>query len=77
MVGLFLVLRVFCVCPQPDVSEKISITVIKNYRVRAYAHFPAIGTSCTISHAWRQFHVSPCSTLVLSQFPLVHWVIDI
>ena len=27
MVGLFLVLRVFFVCPQPDVSEKISITV--------------------------------------------------
>ena len=77
MVALFLVLRVFCVCPQPDVSQKISITVINNYRVRDYAHFPAIGTSCTISCAWRKFHVSPCSTLVLSQFPLVHWVIDI
>ena len=77
MVALFLVLRVFCVCQQLDVSEKISITVINNYRVRAYAHFPALGTSCTISPAWRKFHVSPCSTLVLSQFPLVHWVIDI
>ena len=77
MVGLFLVLRVFCVCPQLDVSEKISITIIKDDRVRAYAHFPAIGTSCTISRAWRKFHVSPCSTPVLSQFPLVHWVIDI
>ena len=44
MVALFLLLRVFCVCPQPDVSEKISITVINNYHVRAYAHFPAIGT---------------------------------
>ena len=77
MVGLFLLLRVFCVCPQPDVSEKISITVINNYHVRAYAYFPAIGTSYTISRAWRKFHVSPCSTLLLSQLPLVHWVTDI
>ena len=77
MVGLFLVLRVFCVCPQLDVSEKISITAINNYRVRTYAHFSAIGISCTISRAWRKFHVSPSSTLVLSQIPLVHWVTDI
>lgn len=77
MVGLFLVLRVICVCPQLDVSEKISVTVINNYRLRTYAHFPAIGISCTISRAWRKLHVFSCSTLLLSQFPLVHWVIDI
>ena len=60
MVGLFLLLRVFCVCPQPDVSEKISITIIKNYRVRPTrifpplepaARFPALGDSFTSPHA--------------------------
>ena len=47
MVALFLLLRVFCVCPQPDVSEKISITVIKNYRVRGLRVF---------SRHWNQLH---------------------
>ena len=50
MVGLFLLLRVFCVCPQPDVSEKISITVINNFHVRGLRAF---------SRHWNQLHDFP------------------
>lgn len=46
MVALFLVLRIFCVCPQLDVSEKISITII-NRGLRAF------------SRPWNQLHDFP------------------